>query len=163
MTSLLVVFYLTRPEPKPSVPAARVERPAPPAVAEPKPETPPSEPAPPVNRRPAAKPGGPAGATAAPPRAPEPAAAPKTATLRIDSDVPGAQVFIDRVFIGAAPVTAPNIAPGTHRLNVSAPGYDGIAETIEVTAGPRDILVKLKEVRLDATLAVVQTHRMGSC
>ena len=77
--------------------------------------------------------------------------------------MPGAQVFIDRVFIGAAPVTAPNVTPGTHRLNVSAPGYDGVAETIDVTAGPRDILVKLKEVRLEATLGVVHKHRIGSC
>jgi PEGA domain-containing protein len=164
MTSVLLVFYFTRPEPKSPVPAAPVERPAPPPsppVVERKPETPPSEPARPVNRRPAPKPGG---ANIAPPPAPESvAAAPKTATLRINSDVPGAQVFIDRVFIGAAPVTAPNVAPGTHRLNVSAPGYDGVAETVEVTAGPRDILIKLKEVRLDASLAVVHKHRMGSC
>jgi hypothetical protein len=161
MTGALLVFYLTRPEPESPVPAARVERSAPPpAVVERKPETSPSEAGRPVGRRPAAKPE----AGGAPPPASEPVAAtPKAATLRIDSDVPGAQVFIDRVFVGAAPVTATNIAPGTHRLNVSAPGYDGVAETVEVTAGPRDILVKLKEVRLDAALAVVHKHRMGSC
>jgi hypothetical protein len=161
MTSAVLVFYMTRPEPESPAPGARVERPAPPpAVVAPKPETPPSEPARPANRRPTAKPG----ATAAPPPTPAPvSAAPKTGTLRIDSDVPGAQVFIDRVFIGAAPVTAPNVAPGTHRVNVSAPGYDGVAETVEVTPGPRDIVIKLKEVRLDATLAVVHKHRMGAC
>src|SRR4026209_2315310 len=38
-----------------------------------------------------------------PPRAPAPPA--DLVTLRIDSDVAGAQVFIDRQFIGAAPVT----------------------------------------------------------
>ena len=83
--------------------------------------------------------------------------------LRIDSDVPGAQVFIDRVFIGATPVTAPNVKPGTHRLNVSAQGYDGVAETLDVVAGPRDVLIKLKDVRLDAKIAVVHGHRIGSC
>jgi len=72
-------------------------------------------------------------------------------------------VFIDRQFVGAAPVTAPNIAPGQHRINVSAQGYDGVAQTVEVTPGPRDIVIKLKEVRLDATIAVVHKHRMGSC
>jgi len=104
-------------------------------------------------------------ATAAPSTAtPEPAAAaPATGTLRIDSDVAGAQVFIDRVYIGAAPVTAPNVTPGTHRVNVSAPGYEGVGETLDVAAGTRDVLIKLKEVRLDATLAVVHKHRMGSC
>lgn len=83
--------------------------------------------------------------------------------LRIDSDVPGAQVFIDRVFIGATPVTAPNVKPGTHRLNVSAPGYEGVAETIDVVPGPRDVLIKLKDVRLDAKIEVVHGHRIGSC
>ena len=55
--------------------------------------------------------------------------------LRIDSDVPGAQVFIDRQFVGTTPVTAENVSPGTHQLNVSAEGFDGIARTIEVEAG----------------------------
>jgi hypothetical protein len=85
------------------------------------------------------------------------------AILRIDSDVPGAQVFIDRQFIGATPITAPDVKPGSHRLNVSAPGYDGVAETIEVSPGPRDILISLKDVRLDAKIDVVHKHRMGSC
>ena len=40
--------------------------------------------------------------------------------LRIDSDVPGAQVFIDRAYIGVTPTTASDVKPGTHRLNVSA-------------------------------------------
>ena len=84
-------------------------------------------------------------------------------TLRIDSDVPGAQVFIDREFIGATPVTASDVKPGTHRLNVSAPGYEGIADTIDVSPGPRDVLVKLKDVRLDAKIDVVHKHRIGSC
>ena len=53
--------------------------------------------------------------------------------------------------------------PGTHRLNVSVAGYDPIADTIDVASGPRDILVKLKEVRLDLTLDVVHKHRIGSC
>jgi len=84
-------------------------------------------------------------------------------TLSIDSDVPGAQVFIDRVFIGATPVIAPNVKPGTHRLNVSAPGYEGVVETVDIVPGPRDIVIKLKDVRLDATIAVLHRHRIGSC
>ena len=39
-------------------------------------------------------------------------AAPEAGTLRIEADVPGAQVFIDRQFVGAAPVTAENVKPG---------------------------------------------------
>ncbi len=99
------------------------------------------------------------------PEAPPPVAeaAPETGTLRIETDVPGAQVFIDRQFVGATPVTAPNVKPGTHQLNVSVEGYDGIAQTIDVEPGPREIRLRFKEVRLDLKLAVVHKHRMGSC
>ena len=164
LAGAVVAFIVTRPEPKAPEPAARVETPAPPpAVKEerkPEPVSPPPGAAPRIARRAPA----PLGPAAAPPAAAEPVdAAPEVGVLRIDSDVPGAQVFIDRVFIGATPITVPNVKPGTHRLNVSAPGFDGVAETLDVVAGPRDILIKLKDVRLDAKIAVVHKHRIGSC
>jgi hypothetical protein len=102
-------------------------------------------------------------------KAPEPAAEPaipvatELGTLRISSDVPGAQVFIDRQFIGNAPVTAERIKPGTHQLNVTAEGFEGIARSIDVEPGPRDLTIRFKEVRLNATLAVIHKHRIGSC
>jgi len=102
---------------------------------------------------------------ATPEATPEPAAAaPTTATLRISSDVPGAQVFIDRKYIGTAPVTAEDIQPGSRTINVSAPGYDGVAETLDVAAGPRDVMISLKTVRLDESIPVAHKHGMGgSC
>lgn len=108
-------------------------------------------------------------------RAPEPAPTAKPAepkpeeaiselgTLRIDADVPKAQVFIDRQFIGSTPVTAERVKPGTHQLNITAEGFDGIAQTIDVEPGPRDLSFRFREVRLDAALAVVHKHRVGSC
>ncbi len=98
---------------------------------------------------------------AAPPP-PEPAA-PTAGELRIDSDVPGAMVFLDRKFIGNAPVTAKDVTPGTHRLNVTAEGYDSYSEPIEVAVGPADVLVKFKDIRLKASVEVVHKHAMGSC
>jgi len=89
--------------------------------------------------------------------------APELGTLRIEADVPNAQVFFDRQFIGTAPVTAANVKPGPHTLNVSAEGFDGIAQTIDVEPGPREIAVRFREVRLNSTLAVVHKHRVGSC
>jgi len=77
--------------------------------------------------------------------------------------VPGAQVFIDRQFVGTAPLSAENVKPGTHQLNVTAEGFDGIAQTIDVEPGPRDLTFRFRDVRLDATLAVVHKHRIGSC
>jgi PEGA domain-containing protein len=101
-------------------------------------------------------------ATAA--EAPAPVAnAPELGTLRIEADVPNAQVFLDRQFIGNAPVTAEHVKPGTHTLNVSAEGFDSVAQTLDVEPGPREVAIRFKEVRLDATLAVVHKHRMGSC
>ena len=84
-------------------------------------------------------------------------------TLRIDSDVAGAQVFIDRQFIGAAPVTTTEVKPGTHQINVSATGYDQYAQSIDLTPGARDVMVRFKEVRLDAKADVVHKHGIGSC
>lgn len=102
-------------------------------------------------------------AAAPTPAAPAPEAAPEGGTLRIDADVAGAQVFIDRQYVGTTPAVANNVKPGTHQLNVSVEGYDGIAQTLDVEPGPRDIKVRFKEVRLDLKIAVVHKHRMGSC
>src|SRR5262249_39961172 len=75
----------------------------------------------------------------------------------------GAQVFIDRNYVGVTPVTSPEIAPGSHRVNIVAQGYDSIAETIDVEAGARDLQFNFKEVRLDASVDVVHKHRIGAC
>ena len=91
------------------------------------------------------------------------ASSPNLATLRFDSDVPGAKLFFDREPVGEMPITVSNVKPGPHRVNVSVPGYDFVVETIEVTPGPRDIVFKFKEVRLDARIDVVHHHRIGSC
>lgn len=93
---------------------------------------------------------------------PEPAA-PTTATLRIDSDVPGAQVFVDNKFVGTAPATAEDLQPGQRKVNVQAPGYEGVVEFVDVTAGPKDVMISLKTIRLDQRVSVEHKHRMGSC
>jgi hypothetical protein len=97
------------------------------------------------------------------PAAPAAPAAPTTGELHIDSDVPGAMVFLDRKFIGNAPTTATDLAPGRHQLNASAEGYDGYSDTIEVAAGPADVMVRFKEIRLNEKVDVVHKHAFGSC
>jgi hypothetical protein len=113
---------------------------------------------PPSPRRPAAT-----AAAEPPPVADAAPAAPATGTLHIETDVPGAQVFIDREFIGTAPVTAENLRPGAHQLNVSAEGHEGIARSITVEPGRAELMLRFREVRLDARLAVIHKHRIGSC
>jgi hypothetical protein len=89
--------------------------------------------------------------------------APTAGTLHIVSDIPGAQVFLDRQFIGATPVTANDVQPGLHQLNVSTQGYDNHVQTIEVSTGLRDIVINFRVVRLNASIEVVHKHLMGSC
>ena len=111
----------------------------------------------------------PAVGAAAPEPAPEPEpVAPPPASrleplLRVSSDVPGASVFLDRKFLGTTPFEAVELAPGSHRLNVSAEGYDGFARDIEIGDDPVSIDVRFRDVRLDARVAVVHRHRFGSC
>jgi hypothetical protein len=142
-----------------SAPAAEVT-PAPPGpAAAPAPESPALPTPAPARRRAAAEPAPPQ-----PLETPAPVVeAPTLGLLRIDSDVPGAQVFIDRQFIGSAPAIAENVTPGTHQLNVSAPGFDSVATSIEVAPGEREIVVRLRDVRLDSSVEVVHKHGIGSC
>jgi hypothetical protein len=137
-----------------SAPASRPSDVSAPAASAP--ETKPGTTAPRAPRRAAAAP-----ATEAP--APVVESALELGTLRIEADVPNAQVFLDRQFIGTAPVTAEGLKPGTHQLNVSAEGFEGVARTIDVEPGPRDLAIRFREVRLNATIAVVHKHRVGSC
>lgn len=85
------------------------------------------------------------------------------ASLRVESDVPGATVFLDRNYVGTTPVDIKEVSPGEHQLTVSADGYDMYAEDLSVSSGHRDILVSFKEVSLSESIAVVHRHRMGSC
>lgn len=149
------------------VPPTETSTPAPVESAPPAAEAPgentAAEPSP--SRAPAARPA--SGAARKTPSAstpePEAPAAPTTATLRIDSDVPGAQVFLNREFVGATPTVATGLAPGTYQLNVAAPGYENHVDTLEVTPGDRDVMITFRVVRLDASLDVIHKHRFGSC
>jgi hypothetical protein len=123
--------------------------------------TPEAAPAP-VRRRAETPPVAPAEPVAEAP-APVVEAEPTAGTLRIDSDVPGAQIFVDRQFVGAAPAVAENLTPGSHQVNVSAPGYDSVVTSIDVAPGNRDLVVKLREVRLDTSTDVIHKHGVGSC
>jgi hypothetical protein len=159
-----VAFVILRPsseaEKAPVSSSTVADPPASPAAPAPAPSAAPPPAARPAPRR-AATAAAPAEAPAeAPPAA---AATPTRGTLTIQSDVPGAQVFIDRKFIGNAPVTIDDLEPGQHRLNMSADGFEGIARTIDVEAGPREMTVRFREVRLSAALPVVHRHRIGSC
>ncbi len=85
------------------------------------------------------------------------------ASLRVDSDVPGASVFLDRRYLGTTPMESQDVEPGKHELTVSADGYDMYAETLELSNDSRDIMIRFKEVKLDESVSVIHKHRFGSC
>ena len=89
---------------------------------------------------------------------------PVATTLKVDSDVEGAFVFVDRQFAGRTPFETTTVAPGTHDVRVSAEGYDGVSQRVELTEGASSaVTLSLKTVRLNATVKVVHKHAMGSC
>jgi hypothetical protein len=83
--------------------------------------------------------------------------------LRVDADVPGATVFLDHKPFGKTPLEARPVTPGSHRVNVTAEGYEMYSQTIEVATGTYEVAVRFKEVRLDEAVDVVHRHGVGSC
>jgi hypothetical protein len=102
--------------------------------------------------------------TAEAPAAPAPAPADATlASLTLESDVPGASVFIDRQFVGNTPLKLDKLEPGSKRIQLTATGFDSVQKTIELNPGANNISVRIKEVSLNAKANVVHKHGMGSC
>ncbi len=93
----------------------------------------------------------------------DPVSAPPQIVLQIAADIDGADVFIDRQYVGTTPFKSAALAPGRYRVNVSAPGYETHVEDVEVTGTPASMMVTFKEVRLDERTAVVHKHRFGDC
>jgi hypothetical protein len=152
-----VFLFLSRPaddpnthpraEPEPSVSAA-----APPAEVIPEPARSGAEREAVVESEPAPEP-----VVSAPSPLPEPV------RLRVTSDVDGAHVFIDRNYVGETPFESSDVAPGSHRVNVAAPGYDGFSQDVEIGDAVTQLDVAFTVVRLHERVAVVHKHRFGDC
>jgi hypothetical protein len=150
-------YFLHRPRPQP----VEVSTPPPAPRIVPKKVEPP---APVVTARPAETDRkGPAPKAPAAPPAPAAPAAPTLATLQLESDVPGASVFIDRQFVGTTPLSLDKLEPGARRVQLTATGFDSVQKTIDLTPGPNSISIRIKEVSLNAKAGVVHKHGVGSC
>ena len=88
---------------------------------------------------------------------------PPVVLLRVTSDVDGADVFIDRKFVGKTPFASSDVTPGPHRVNVSAPGYEGLSASIEIGEVPTTLDTSFRTIRLDHRVAVVHPDRLGGC
>ena len=143
------------PSKEPPVPAREARPTAEPARPAPTPRAEPAAPAP-VRRRARAP-----EADEVPTPPPEPVT--PLVSLVVESDIPGASVFVDRIYKGTTPITLEDVAPGQRHLNVSVEGYDGYAESLDVEPGTRTVTVRFKQVRLSESVAVVHKHRFGEC
>ena len=97
------------------------------------------------------------------PVAPAAAPAPTLASLTLESDVPGASVFLDRAFVGNTPLRLDKLEPGSKRVQLTATGFDSVQKTIELVPGPNNVNIRIKEVSLNARTPVIHKHGMGSC
>ena len=92
--------------------------------------------------------------------------APLAATLRVKSNVAGAQVRIDGKSVGSTPLELKNVEPGSHELVVSAEGYDTHTETLtlDLASGAQDLMVDLKKpsasAKLQESIGVKHKHRI---
>ncbi len=148
-------FFLMRTGPAPEAPETP-EAPTAPAVT---PRVVPKKVAPPAEtpRKAAPK------KSEAMPVEPAAPAAPTLASLRLESDVAGASVFLDRAFVGNTPLTLESLEPGARQVQITATGFDSVQKTIQLVPGPNNISIRVKEVSLDARTPVVHKHAMGSC
>jgi hypothetical protein len=150
------LFYANLEDPAaPAEPAVSeaLRIPAPEAEPGPAPEPEPSRPLEPrLTTRPAPT-------RAAPARAPDAA----LATLVVESDVPGASVFLDREYLGETPLRVANLAPGARQLNLSATGHESISREVTLEPGDQTVAMRFREVRLDLSMPVVHRHGVGSC
>ena len=56
-------------------------------------------------------------------------------TLAVNSDIPGAAVYVDDTIRGSTPVLAIPLAPGTHKLRLEREGYRRLVMPVTITAG----------------------------
>jgi PEGA domain len=149
-----IALFVTRSgrAPEPSSPVATT--PAVPPVTRPEPTPAPAAPSAPApaKKAPVAKKTEPASA--------DPAA---RSTLVLESDVPGASVFLNREYVGTTPLRLDKLEPGTKQLKLTADGYEGIERTVELEAGDNPVTMRFREVRLNKRMAVNHKHGMGGC
>ena len=160
MAAGAALLYLSRDrgERAPATPAASAPR----RVRPPAPRRPRREPAtapdpePAEARRPAAK------------KAVEPAPAPAdaapradAATLVVESDVPGASVFLDREFVGTAPVTLKDLAPGAKRHQPVGRRLRRHLRTVELSPGEQTVAMRFRKSASTPPSGVAHKHGVG--
>lgn len=81
----------------------------------------------------------------------------------LESDVPGATVFINRQYVGTTPLTLDKLDPGEKQLKLTVDGYEGIERKVDLKIGENPVTLRFREVRLNQQIQVTHKHAMGSC
>jgi hypothetical protein len=160
LVAIGAAVYLATREPVPRDAPGATAAPGTPTSA-PRAEPRPAEPATPATPSPAKK--APVAKKTDPVAAEPWPAAPTLATLVLDSDIPGASVFVNREYAGTTPLRLDKLEPGTRQLKLSAEGYEGIERTVELEAGDNPVTMRFREVRLNKRIAVNHKHGVGGC
>ena len=86
-------------------------------------------------------------------------------SLSVQSDIPGATVFLDRRYKGTTPITIKGVTAGEYQLTVSAEGYEMYAEKVTITAGHRNVRVDFQQAVADfnESIPMVHKHSFGNC
>ena len=86
-------------------------------------------------------------------------------SIVVESDIAGANVFLDRNFKGNTPVTIADLQPGQYNLTIAVEGRDVISRKVDVARVPVPVRVNFGGLvaSLDVRVAVVHKHRFGSC
>lgn len=86
-------------------------------------------------------------------------------SIVVESDIAGANVFLDRNFKGNTPVTISELQPGQYNLTIAAEGHDVISRKVDVERRPVPVRVEFGDLvaALDVRVSVVHKHRFGSC
>ncbi len=86
-------------------------------------------------------------------------------SLSVQSDIPGATVFLDRRYKGTTPVTIKDVMAGEHQLTVSVDGYEMYAEKVTITTGHRNVRIDFKQSVADfnESIPVIHKHSFGKC
>ena len=86
-------------------------------------------------------------------------------SLVVESDIAGANVFVDRNFKGNTPVTIPDLRPGEYSLTISLEGHDVVSRKVTVGRAAVPVHVEFGDLvaALEAEVALVHKHRFGSC
>jgi len=82
--------------------------------------------------------------------------------LKVLSNVPGAQVFVDGQFLGKTPATLAGISAGDHLIEVKAPGYIDARQPVRLEGGDERVMsADLAPVRTGLSTEEQRAHAKG--